>query len=585
MRPSVSLSDLPPAVAEEIDRRCNAFEQEWAAGRRPRLEGLLNDLTGRQRRALLLCALRVELEQLRKLGEEADPAAYTRRFPEDADLIAAVFAETPTVPFAPGVAPERMPCVHGYEVLGDLGRGAVGDVYLARSVNLKRLVALKLVSDCWAEARAAVLARRDAEALGRLNDPHVVQIYEVGEHNGRPFLTLEYVPGQSLAARLKDGPVPPTEAARLLETLARTLHRIHGCDLVHRDLKPANIMLRGEPGLSLDQLIPKVIDFGVAKYLDAGQGRTASGAIIGTPEYMAPEQADGHSAQADSRTDVYALGAILYECLTGRPPFKAASTTETLRQVIWEEPVSPRLLNKDVDRGLAFICLKCLEKDPAHRYQSAKELADDLERWLNGRWPIPVPVIEWVRRMITRRVQIEDAGVWARIAAVEGVWSLLWHTALALLLSTGAGTLACWVWCLAFHTSAWLFVWPMLRGRQRLDSFERGLLFNWIAAIVADILLFAHFCPPWGDATPTEIVRVYPTWQIVHGLMWVMEARLYWGRFYVLGFAYLLLAPLLPLFGLLAPVAFGVINATGLLWLADGMRRVAAEQANAQPTP
>ncbi len=419
--------------------------------------------------------------------------------------------------------------------------------------------------------------------MALLNDQHVVQVYGVDDHDGRPYIEMEYVPGESLDRRLARAPQAPAQAARLVETLACTLHTIHGRGLVHRDLKPANVLLRGEPGSALDRLHPKVCDFGLVKHLDAGQGRTVSGEVLGTPSYMAPEQACGRSHLADRRTDVWALGAILYECLTGRPPFLGETTYDTLAQVGELDPVRPRLLNPAVNASLEYICLKCLEKKPEYRYGSAAELAADLRRWLD-REPVIAPSwLEWLWRQTNVRRRIEKPGLWAGIAAFSAFWSLAGHSTVALLLYSGWNAGIFWLWLIAFHAGEWAVVAPMLRSRQRLDPPERGLLFNWAASMACDVLLFALFCPPWGPAAPAEIVRVYPVWLTVNGLMWVMEARLYWGRFYVLGLGYLCVAPLLTLCGLLAPVAFALVNAAGLLWLADGLRRIAVRQD--QPTP
>ncbi len=219
------------------------------------------------------------------------------------------------------------PAVPGYEILGELGRGGMGAVYKARQLGLGRLVALKVILHAdFAAPEGPVRLRGEAEAAARVRHPNVVQVYEVGEYGGRPFFSMELCPGGSLAARLRAGPVPATEAARLVEALARAVDAAHRQHVVHRDLKPANVLL-AEDGT------PKVSDFGLAKRLDAA-GLTAPGAVMGTPSYMAPEQAAGKPGAVGPACDVYALGAVLYECLTGRPPFKAPTLAETLMQVL-----------------------------------------------------------------------------------------------------------------------------------------------------------------------------------------------------------------------------------------------------------
>jgi serine/threonine-protein kinase len=267
--------------------------------------------------------------------------------------------------------------VPGYEVLGELARGGMGVVYKARQVGLNRIVALKMIlSGHHAGAQELARFRLEAEAVARLQHPNIVQIYQVGEADGRPFLALEYVGGGTLAARVGQ-PLPVDEAARLAEVLARAMHAAHQRHIVHRDLKPGNILLT-EDGC------PKVTDFGLAKHIDSQTDQTRTGAVLGTPEYMAPEQAEGKRGSIGPATDVYALGAILYELLTARPPFRAASPLDTVMLVVAEEPVPPRRLRPGLSADLETICLKCLEKDPRRRYASAQDLAEDCAAFLRG---------------------------------------------------------------------------------------------------------------------------------------------------------------------------------------------------------
>ena len=297
----------------------------------------------------------------------------------------------------PDLAGPRAPSVPGYEVLGELGRGGMGVVYKARDPRLNRVVAVKMVL-AGEHAGAAELRRfqAEAEAVARLQHPNIVAVYEVGEHEGRPFLVLEFVSGGSLAQQLAGMPMPSEQAAELIETLARAMHFAHQKGIIHRDLKPANILLavsdasQERPAeqrfseASLNGCVPKITDFGLAKRLEGNGGQTHSGAILGTPNYMAPEQAAGRTREVGPLADVYALGAILYDALTARPPFKGTSLLDTLEQVRTREPVPPSQLQPRVPRDLETICLKCLEKDPARRYASALELADDLGRFRAG---------------------------------------------------------------------------------------------------------------------------------------------------------------------------------------------------------
>jgi serine/threonine-protein kinase len=312
--------------------------------------------------------------------------------------------------------------VTGYEVLGVLGRGGMGVVYKARQVGLNRTVALKMVlAGDLAGAEQLERFRDEAEAVARLQHPNIIQIHDIGERDGRPFFSLEFVEGGSLADRLDGTPWPPADAARLLETLARAIHEAHARGIVHRDLKPANVLLTSAG-------VPKVTDFGLAKRLDVDSGRTRSGAIMGTPSYMAPEQAGGKPGLVGPAADVYALGAILYELLTGRPPFKAATPLETVVQSATEEPVPPGRLVPGLPRDLETIALKCLQKDPARRFASAEALADDLHRYLAGE-PIVARAVgpleraaKWARRRPT------VAALAATVVAVSaaGLAGILW---------------------------------------------------------------------------------------------------------------------------------------------------------------
>jgi WD40 repeat protein len=305
--------------------------------------------------------------------------------------------ETISVPRAPG--PVQAPAVPGYDILDTLGRGGMGVVYRARNRQLDRIVALKMIlAGGHAELADQQRLRTEAEAIARLQHPNIVQVFEVGEHQGLPFLSLEYCGGGNLARRLRVNPLEATEAAGIVEALGRAMQHAHEQGVLHRDLKPANILLTGDSAAPM----AKVTDFGLARKTDEA-GLTATGQALGTPSYMAPEQVRG-TKNLGPACDIYALGAIIYECVTGRPPFKAATGLETVRQVVSDEPVSPRLLNPRVPRDLETICLKCLHKDPARRYSSAAALADDLRRFQAGEPILARPVglperaAKWVKR-------------------------------------------------------------------------------------------------------------------------------------------------------------------------------------------
>src|SRR5579883_141838 len=358
-------------------------------------------------------------------GDRPEPETYYARFSTHAGLpalLARIDAElseqaapstlqlmaTGAAPVPAGAVPD------GYEILGELGRGGMGVVYKARQLRLDRLVAIKMIR-AGEEAVPTVLARfrTEAAAAARVQHPHVVQVYEVGEKNGQPFCVMEYVNGGSLARCLAGTPLEARAAGRLLETLARAVQSIHDHGILHRDLKPSNILLhfstpQESTAVTSDSLqspscVPKISDFGLAKPVESA-GLTQTGAVLGTPSYMAPEQAESRSDSVGPATDVYGLGAILYEMLTGRPPFRGVTMLETLEQVRNHDPLPPRQLQPALPRDLETICLKCLEKAPSKRYVSAAALADDLERFrLNrpivaraaGRWERG---LKWARR-------------------------------------------------------------------------------------------------------------------------------------------------------------------------------------------
>ncbi len=268
------------------------------------------------------------------------------------------------------------PVIPGYEILGELGRGGMGVVYKAQQVNLNRTIALKMIlSGVHADSEDRLRFLTEAEVIAALGHTGIVQVHDFGTHEGAPWFALEYCPGGSLAGKLKDSTLTADEAARMLEQIARAVQAAHNQGIIHRDLKPGNILLTAD-GQS------RVTDFGLARRVQGGSGLTQTGAIMGTPSYMAPEQAEGKKGVGPP-ADVYALGAILYECLTGRPPFKAATSFDTILQVLNNEVAAPRSLNPAVPRDLETIALQCLQKDPSKRLYSHRDRS--------GRRPEPVP--------------------------------------------------------------------------------------------------------------------------------------------------------------------------------------------------
>src|SRR3984957_8469812 len=319
----------------------------------------------------------------------------------------------------PTIQPNDIEAIPGYELLGILGRGGMGIVFRARKLSLKRQVALKMILT-GRHARPADRTRfqREAEAVARLQHPNIVQIHEVGEQNGLPYFSLEFVNAGSLAQFLGNNPQPPRLSAQFVLDLAQAMHYAHKRGIVHRDLKPANILLHLDESRilkdgqmadsavfqNLTAYVPKITDFGLAKHMGGEEGHFRNGAVVGTPSYMAPEQARGTSGQVGPLADVYSLGAILYEMLTGRPPFQAATVEETAQHVLTLEPLAPTKFEPKIPKDLETICLVCLQKNPAHRYGSAEALADDLRRFLAGepilarRTHLPERVVKWAYR-------------------------------------------------------------------------------------------------------------------------------------------------------------------------------------------
>jgi tRNA A-37 threonylcarbamoyl transferase component Bud32 len=310
----------------------------------------------------------------------------------------------------------------GYEILGEIARGGMGVVYKARQVGLGRIVALKMILAGQLAGEADVERfLLEARTAAGLQHPNIVAIHEVGQHEGQYYFSMDFVEGQTLADLVRDHPLPQEQAVRYVEAVARAIDFAHKHGVLHRDLKPGNVLID-----SLDQ--PRVTDFGLARRTDADTRLTATGAVVGTPSYMPPEQASGNRGEVGPASDVYALGAVLYELVTGRPPFRAATALDTLLQVLEAEPAPPRLLNPGVGHDLETVILKCLAKEPARRYASARELADDLQAILDGR-PVkarrpglPERTARWVK---THRRSITLAGVAAGIAVALVVGAYL----------------------------------------------------------------------------------------------------------------------------------------------------------------
>jgi serine/threonine-protein kinase len=405
-----------PTLAAKIDEACDRFEKAWRSGHRPHIEEALDAEPGALRSELLGHLVAVELAYRRGAGEMPTPEEYYARFPEFNETIALAFqrlagdgvitARTPDVeitthgssPLIP--EPKVTDRLRGevtkgyisapsdgsparsfgdYELLSVLGRGGMGIVYEARQISLNRSVALKMIrGSAFASDDDLRRFRNEAEAVAILDHPHIVPIHEVGEHDGQPYFSMKLIRGVSLDRRMNTYRNDFRGVARLVETLAQAVHHAHQRGILHRDLKPANILVS-------DRGVPHIADFGLAKRIDLESDLTQSGAVLGTPGYMAPEQASGKRGSLTTATDVYGLGAILYALLTGRGPFAGDSVVEALQKVRDQAPEPPRKLNAKIPRDLETICLKAMAKDPRDRFASAHDLADELRRFAEGR--------------------------------------------------------------------------------------------------------------------------------------------------------------------------------------------------------
>lgn len=474
-----------------------------------------------------------------------------------------------------------------FELLEEVGRGGMGVVYRARQKSLNRVVALKMVREAHLATDAdRARFRTEAESAARLKHPNIVTVHEVGTAGGQAYLCMEFVGGSTLAEKVRrEGPLPPREAAGLAAVIARAVEHAHSEGILHRDLKPSNILLgnaesgvrnlerKPEPPrlsgpdsslrLPHPELQPKVSDFGLAKKIDNSGSITKTGAVVGTPSYMAPEQAAGRK-DLTAAADVYALGAILYELLTGRPPFQAAHPIDTLLLVLEQEPVPPRHLNPTVDRELELICLKCLQKPADMRYPSAAALAADLEAYAAGQ---PVAAAPSGLRFFIARLFRET-----HHADVLENWGKLWifHSVMIFLLCLLTQALA-WsghndhLWYMAFWSFGLVtwgaILWQLRKAAGPVLFVERQIAHAWAAGVCASI---AMFWIEWLGNLPA--LTLSPAVAVAAGMVMVFKAGILSGRFYgwaALNFATAVVMPLVPevsvlLFGAVSALSFFV---------------------------
>jgi tRNA A-37 threonylcarbamoyl transferase component Bud32 len=465
----------------------------------------------------------------------------------------------PPPPAGGGQGGGALPRTFGdYELLEEIGRGGMGVVYRARQRSLQRTLALKMIlRGEFATPEDLARFQSEARAAARLDHPNIVAVHDAGEHDGRPYFTMRLVEGRTLADVLADGPMKPRDAARCLAFISRAVHCAHEHGILHRDLKPSNVLIDGEGR-------PHVTDFGLAKWTadGAGLGPTLSGGIVGTPAYMAPEQVSNQRGKPCPASDVYSLGVILYEMLTGRPPFRGATPVDTLLLVLDQDPVRPRLLNPKVDPDLEIICLKCLQKEPALRYQSAADLAGDLEAFLNGE-QLSIGSVNLGSLLGLLRRALRET----HHAVVLENWGVLWmyHSAMILLicvLTTAmhwAGVDGWWWYLLLWGGGlmVWGTVFWQLRKRGGPVLFvERQVAHVWAGSIAATIGVFVT-----ERLLHLPVLTLSPILAVIAGLTFMVKAGMLSGSFYVSAAALFLTAVPMAIWPEYGPLMFGLVSA------------------------
>jgi hypothetical protein len=469
-----------------------------------------------------------------------------------------------------------------YELLAEVARGGMGVVYRARQKGLNRTVALKMIlPGRLASSEDQQRFRIEAEATARLQHPNIVTVYEVGEVDGQHFYSMDFIDGPSLAERLAAGPMPGRLAARYALTLAQAVHHAHSHGILHRDLKPSNILLDRQ-----DE--PHITDFGLAKKIGGDSGQTRTGAVMGTPSYMAPEQASGRIKELGPACDVYGLGAVLYELLTGRAPFHSETPLDTLKQVLETDAAPPRLLNPKIDRDLETICLKCLEKDPRRRYASAGALAADLHHYLTGE-AITARSFNLLDRLaltLERSQHAAEFRGWGTMLLLFGVIVFLGHVIMFLVLETEQPQLVHWLVRFSqFGLMGFLF-WRYRRQGTFMptSSAERQLWSIWLGYLAA--YLVALWVSRVLVGTEHFELRLYPYTSVLTGLAFFVMGSNYWGKCYAIGVAFFGLALVMLLRLDLAPLEFGLLWSVTLILMGLHVRRLGREgQGSAESLP
>jgi serine/threonine protein kinase len=461
-----------------------------------------------------------------------------------------------------------------YEILDELGRGGMGVVYKAKQLELDRVVALKMIlSNHLASESDLLRFQTEFQAAGRLRHPNIVAVHEVGVFEGQHYYSMEYIEGPSLSKPVGGHGLPGKAAARYIALVARAIHYAHGHGILHRDLKPSNILLD-----HADQ--PHVTDFGLAKKLGGDSGATHTGAILGTPSYMAPEQAAGRVRELGPACDIYGLGAVLYELLVGRPAFHAESSLDTIKKVLEEEPPPPRQVNPAVDPDLETICLKCLQKDPAQRYATAEALAEDLDRYLGGEAisARSFTVMDRLARTLDRsHSSAAEFKSWEKMLYVFAAIMFGGHLAMFLLIETDQPRELHWLVRVS-QLALFSIVFWNYRLRQSLlpvNAAERQLWAIWIGYFVA-YMVSAHVLRQLAGTARWDDRTLYPFSAVLSGMGFFAMGSSYWGRCYLFGLAFFGLAALMPHMLSWSPIGLGIMWSVCLIIMARHVRGLGA---------
>lgn len=468
--------------------------------------------------------------------------------------------------------PSPLPDFAGYELLDEIGRGGMGVVFRARQIRPNRVVALKVIREGRFAAGVELQRfRTEAEAAATLDHPGIVPIYEVGEAEGRHYFSMAYVAGCNLAERLREGPLDDRQAAEMLLKIADAMAHAHRRGVVHRDLKPGNVLLdeAGEPRLT---------DFGLAKRIKEDTGLTVTGQILGTPSYMAPEQANGEIDRIGPHTDVYALGALLYEMLTGRPPFRGVGPLETLWLIRQQDPVEPRRLRPTIDQNLQTICMTCLARDPCRRYATGAELADDLRRYLRResiRARPPAIGEQLLRTFRESPFPYDITAVRFRLLGYAA-FHLAVQVGIFLLLANRGPEWLVWLAVFTMHAPVcFLLQTDDSAGLLPSNPAERHLWALWTGHFMASAGVFLAYRIQHHPDYVQGVLVAYPAYTALTGLAFFVMGSSIWFRNSLFGALWIVLAAAMPLFAAYAPLAYAGLNTAVNVNQALYMRHIA----------